>query len=264
MPAPSWHRDFRVEHGSWPHVLQSSDVALIAHYSESPAVSRSLDAQLASLAAAGFATVVISTSPVSSALKFREQTPTMVVRRSNVAYDFGSWAWAIGAAPELANRRVLLTNDSLAGPFESAEPWYRRFQGSQTDIWGLIGSGQFQWHLQSYCVGYAPGVLGDPQVRQFWRSVEPKQSKIEVILTYELGQTRMLREEGFTIDVEIPPGLIIDRELNPAILAWKRVLDLGIPFVKKELVRDPAVAPDGAEVPAELRRRYGVEVEDWL
>lgn len=83
-------------------------------------------------------------------------------------------------------------------------------------------------------------------------------------MTYELGQSQLLISEGFTIDVVVPPGLLIDRQSNPAILAWRQLLDLGIPMVKKELIRDPSVAPDAVEIPDELRQRFGVDVQEWL
>ena len=253
-----------IESGSWDAVLEHGDVALIAHFSRSAQASRSLEALLAALHDVGFGTAVISTSEVSEPLQFSgDVQPGLVVRRPNVGYDFGSWSWAITSQPEVCRRRTLLMNDSLAGPFAPTDV-FQKFLWSTTDVWGLVGSGQYEWHLQSYCVGYAPGVLADGAVQQFWRSVAPQPTKTDVILAYELGQTRTVLREGFTIDVVVPPGLLIDRELNPAILAWRQLLDTGIPMVKKELIRDPSVAPDAAEIPAELRDRYGVEVEEWL
>lgn len=254
-----------VESGSWNQVLSSNHVALIAHYSATDVVSRSVDALLDSLHDAGFATVLVSTSEVRNALRFSPgKQPGVVIRRPNVGYDFGSWASAITSHPELAGKRTLLLNDSLAGPFVSAADLFRRFQATGAEVWGLIGSGQFHWHIQSYCLGMAPNVLSDSSVRRFWEDVQPLPTKADVIGAYELGQTRLLLSRGFTIDVVIPPGLLIDKEVNPAILGWRRLLDAGIPFVKKELIKDPSVAPDAADLPAELERRYGVDVQEWL
>lgn len=254
-----------IEDGSWDAVLAPGDLAILAHYSTTPTVSRSFEALLATLHEAGFGTAVISTSEFAEPLQFSPGVaPGLVVRRPNVGYDFGSWSWAITTEPRVCARRTLLMNDSLAGPFAPAVEVFKRFQGSTTDAWGLIGSAQYEWHLQSYCVGYAPGVLADQAVQTFWRGIEPQQAKIDVIINYELGQTRTLLREGFTIDVLVPPGLVIDKGLNPAILAWRQVLDLGIPFVKKELIRDRTVAPDASEIPQELATRYGIEIQEWL
>ena len=131
-------------------------------------------------------------------------------------------------------------------------------------VWGLIASRQFGWHLQSYCIGFAPGILADPLLRRFWASVRPQRTKSKVIRRYELGLSRMLRSEAFRLDAYLPDGLVCPRELNPIIRGWRGVLDQGRPIVKRELVRDPHVARDGASVPAELRRRFDVDVQEWL
>jgi hypothetical protein len=264
--AGDWRSAGRIEHGSWERVLASRNVAVIAHYSEHEDTGRSLRALLGALHRAGFTTVLVSTSPAAGALRFGSDPPALVVRRPNIAYDFGSWAWAIAAQPELRSRRVLLLNDSLAGPFDQvqADALLQRCLGSPAEVWGLIGSAQFAWHIQSYCISYAPGVLGAAPVRRFWSSVQPQATKMDVILSYELGQSRVLYRAGFTLDVVVPPGLLLPPDQNPAILAWRRLLQVGIPYVKKELIRDPSVAPDAADVPAELAARYGVDVEEWL
>lgn len=263
MSAKPWGA--AVESGSWEAVLAAGDVALIAHFSTAPTVSRSLESLLATLDEAGFGIAVISTSESPEPLQFSGQVaPGLVVRRPNVGYDFGSWSWAITSQPAVCQRRTLLMNDSLAGPFAPAADVFRKFRWSTTDVWGLIGSGQYEWHLQSHCVGYAPGVLADQALQRFWHSIEPQPTKTDVILAYELGQTRTVLQAGFTIDALVPPGLLIERDRNPAILGWRQLLDAGIPFVKKELIRDPSVAPDADEIPTELRDRYGVDVKEWL
>lgn len=255
-----------IESGSWDAVLAHDSVAVVAHYSDRPDADRSLEALLRNARAAGFGTVLVSTSEVREPLRFSnpEASPHLVIRRPNVGYDFGSWASVICGRPEVAGRRTLLLNNSLAGPFEPITALLDRARFSATDIWGLIGSAQFTWHIQSYCIGFAPGVLADPAVQRFWRSVAPQPTKQDVIMKFELGQSQMLLAEGFTFDVVVPPGLLIDKGSNPAILAWRRLLDYGIPFVKKELIRDPSVAPDADEIPAELRRRFDIDVEEWV
>lgn len=258
------HRESSVEHGSWNRVLDHAEVAVLAHYADSPAPSRSLTALLDSLQRAGFGVALISTAATSSPLRFEGSPPDLVVRRPNRGYDFGSWAMGVLQQPELARRRTLLMNDSMAGPFVPMVDLLARFRGCDTDVWGLVASGQWGWHIQSYMIGFAPGVLAEPVVRRFWSSVTEQPSKTDVIVAYELGQSRMLLREGFTIDVVVPPGLLTDKELNPAIMAWRRLLDLGIPLVKKQLIREPSVAPDGDEVADELLKRYGVEVKEWL
>jgi hypothetical protein len=51
---------------------------------------------------------------------------------------------------------------------------------------------------------------------------------------------------------------------NPTIIGWHRLLSSGFPFVKRELVRTPALARDGAEIKVAVREIFDVDVEDWL
>jgi hypothetical protein len=51
---------------------------------------------------------------------------------------------------------------------------------------------------------------------------------------------------------------------NPTILGWRRLLDAGFPFVKRQLLREPQVAPDAVEIPEHLLSRYGVAVREWV
>ena len=48
------------------------------------------------------------------------------------------------------------------------------------------------------------------------------------------------------------------------IVGWKRLLELGFPFLKREIVRDPAVAPDGDSAREVVNRLLGVDLEDWV
>ena len=256
--------ELHVESGTWADVLACDRVAVLAHWSDRPEVSRSVRALTEDLSAGGFATVLVSTSEVREPLDLGGAPVTLVVRRPNVAYDFGSWAHVLTGQPELhRDRHVLLVNDSLVGPFQPGRLPLDQFVSSVAEVWGLIASRQFGWHLQSYCVGYAPGVLADPLLRRFWAGVRPQRDKSGVIGRYELGLSRLLRSEAFRLEAWLPDSVVCAPELNPMIRGWRGVLDHGLPVVKRELLRDPAVAPDGREVPAELARRYDIDVRDW-
>jgi Rhamnan synthesis protein F len=257
--------ELRIESGRWTEVLASDRVAVLAHWSDSARVSRSVRALAADLSAAGFATVLVSTAEVPGPLDLEGAPVRLVARRPNIAYDFGSWAHVLTGRPELGrDRHVLLVNDSLAGPFQPGRLPLDRFVASAADVWGLIASRQFGWHLQSYCVGYAPGVLAEPLLRRFWAGVRPQRDKTRVIGRYELGLSRMLRSEAFRLEAWLPDGVVCAPELNPMIRGWRGVLDHGLPVVKRELLRDPGVAPDGRLVPGELARRYDIDVRDWI
>ena len=94
--------------------------------------------------------------------------------------------------------------------------------------------------------------------------------------------SRLLHRERYTLDVAINYGSVVREGQNPTIIGWRQLLARGFPFVKRQLLRSPEgpmalaarrlaravvpgeVAPDGDQVREELKRRYGVDVDDWV
>lgn len=257
-----------VEHASRA-VRDASTVAVLAHWSDGPTVSRSTRRLVAELTGAGIGVVVVSaTERDGHALDWAETdlTHVTVLRKPNVGYDFGSWTVGLRhLGPQaLARTRVLLVNDSLVGPFDTLRPLLDRFVSSSADVWGLTETAQFARHLQSYLLGFAPGVLAEPPLRWFWRTVRHHEDKNQVIHRNEIGLGRLLAAEGYAMDAVFPAGTVVDWGDNPTILGWRALLDRGVPLVKRELARSPGLAPDGDDVPGEVWRRYGEKIEEWL
>jgi lipopolysaccharide biosynthesis protein len=123
---------------------------------------------------------------------------------------------------------------------------------------------QLGHHLQSYALGFRDGVHDRAPMRAFWDGIRVEASRDDVIRVCELGLSRLLRRHRFTTDVAIEGWRAVDGDDNPTIIGWRRLLDLGFPFVKRQILLEPGVCRDGDEAPEELRRRFGVEVSDWL
>ena len=237
----------------------------MAHWSREPAVCRSASTLLEALRASGYRTVLVSTAECPEPLSLPEGATDIVVRRPNVAYDFGSWAVALRMCPQLTTgRTVLMVNDSLVGPFGSLDGPLDHLHSSRAKVWGLVASDQFDWHLQSYFVAFGPDVLRIPPVARFWRGVRDLGAKQRVIHAYEIGLSKVLIGEGIPAEAYLPAGAVVGRGLNPMIAGWRRVLDLGVPFVKRELVLNPGLAEGGHDLPGEVRERFGTDVFDWL
>lgn len=247
--------------------LESSDrVALIASYGKSSRVSRSLAALCDALDALGYRVAVIRAGKGTEPLIWpASASRPVVVRRPNRGYDFGSWSAAMELFPGVVScSYVLLANDSLVGPFGSLEPVVQDFEETFTPAWGLTSTEQFIPHLQSYFLGFRDGVLADPNVRRFWRSVRHEDDKTRIIQTYELGMSRMLYGEAIAYTAFLPSELLVAPGQNPTIEGWRQMLERGVPMVKRELVRKPTIVRDGKQIPDEIRRRYGVDLAEWL
>lgn len=224
-------------------------------------------ALLDAIAARGYAIVLVSTAEGSAPLAWPGERPDglTVLRRPNAGYDFGSWATGLDRYPQLASAdQVLLVNDSLAGPFAPIGHLLDGFDATAADVWGLTDTTQFGHHLQSYFVGYKNAVLCEPPLRRFWREIRVEGSRDDVIWACEIGLSRLLHREGFTLDAAIHYSRVVRDGENPTIIGWRALLDAGFPFVKRQLLHSPEVAPDGDRVPAELKSRYGVDVGEWI
>lgn len=255
----------QIESGSWAAALSGPRVAIMAHWSEDHVVSRSVTALLHALRERDFRTVLVSTTEGSAPLVLPEGGADLILRRPNVAYDFGSWAHAIAACPELTTKRtVLLVNDSLVGPFASLDRPFDHLESSRAMVWGLVASDQFAWHLQSYFLAFQPEALRLAPVARFWRGVRQLGDKQRIIHRYEIGLSQLLVREAITVDSYVPTGLAVAPGLNPMMSGWRRMLDLGVPLVKRELVRSPELALDGRDLAREVQARYGTDVTDWI
>lgn len=244
-------------------------VAFLAHWSEGERQSRSTIRLIAELQRLRYRVVVCSTSPAPGRLDFSvddvRPDELTVLRRANLGYDFGSWAVAMAAREELLDRPyVLVVNDSLVGPFAPLDVIITDFEQTTADVWGMVESDQFGRHLQSFFRGFRYGVLAEPAMRRFWRDLRVVPDKSALIAAYEFGFTEFLARHGFSMTQFVHHSEVVGDGLNPTILGWRALLDAGVPFVKRELVRHPDLAPDGDRLPGVVADRHGTQVADWL
>ena len=251
-----------------PRDESSTDrVAVIAQFSQQPRISRSLNAMIAELLGSGYRVVVSSACQSPSELIFDESVRdrVTVLRRPNVGYDFGSWACGLAWDLDISRAgHVAFLNDSLVGPFSPLDEVLTGFHESRADVYGLTDTTQFGYHLQSYFLGFTHGVLKEKPLRRFWMGIREENSKQETITRNEIGFSRLLRREGYSSEAAFPCRQVVKPGENPTIVGWEKLLELGFPFVKREIVRTPWVAPNGDLVAGVVRRKFGVDIEEWL
>jgi len=256
-----------IEAGETVDPTRTGKAAVIAHFSVDRTVSRSMDELVRELTRVGYQCVVVSTSPAQGPLSWPHGLPanTIVVRRTNEGYDFGSWGVGLAMFPDVCGLgNVILTNDSMAGPFAPVDGIVRAFEESPVDVWSVTDSHQIAHHLQSYFVGFRGGVLADRPWRLFFDGIEDLDEKMDIVLRYEFGIMRTCRREGYSWDVLYRATDLGVGQQNPTLAGWQKLVALGYPFVKRTIVADPATAPDGEQVAQAIRRRFGVELTQWL
>lgn len=261
-----WVRGAAIEAGEIP--LEAEKVAIFAHYSTGNVVSRSAAAYVDALERAGYRTVVISTGTSEQPLQWPGVgvPATAIVRRGNEGYDFGSWAVGLEILREhgIDSARTILTNDSMAGPFAASDIIFDSFERSGVEVWGITNSFQMMPHIQSYFLGFAPSVLAEPVWRRFFNSIRQQPEKMDYVYAYEFGVTRIVRRYGFSWDVLLRPDVLGVNDANPTIAGWKAILDEGVPMVKRTILKDPTLAPDGHTIAEEVRSRFGVAIDEWV
>jgi lipopolysaccharide biosynthesis protein len=248
-------------------LIRADRVAVLAHWDPDARVRRSPQMLTQALIQAGYLTFLVSTAVGDSPLAWIDGRPggVTVLRRPNLGYDFGSWATALELLPAISRASwVLLVNDSLVGPFGPIDHLLDRFHRSHADVWGMTDTEQLGHHLQCYCLGFRNGCLNHPELSAFWRGIRVEASRDDVIHRYEVGLSRVLRHAKLSTEAAIEGWRAVDGDDNPTIIGWRRLLDLGFPFVKRQVLLDPSVCRDGHEAPAELRRRFGIDISDWL
>jgi hypothetical protein len=248
--------------------LEGADrIAILASWGADPVASRSLSALVDAISATGFRVMVVRASDDPRPLEWhvRPERAPIVIQRSNEGYDFGSWSAGLALAPAAERAdRVLFVNDSMVGPFAPLDDIIAGFDECDADAWGLTSTNQYMPHLQSYLFGLRRETLTSPAVRWFWRNVRHERDKFDFVRKYELGLSRLLYSEAFAFRAAFPIELLGPRGGNPTIAEWRRLLDFGVPMVKRELVRNPHVTADARFVPDEIRRRFGQDVAEWI
>lgn len=257
----------RVETGAGVDPAATGKAAVVAQYTPHERQSRSLLELIRGLAGAGYRCVVVATAPAAGELAWPGPLPegTIVVRRPNIGYDFGSWAVGLDLYPEVTGlEHVILTNDSMVGPFSALDPLLETFEHGRTDVWSLTDSYQLGHHLQSFFVGFRGGVLSEPGLRDFYRRVRVEKTKEDVVNRYEVGLTRACLRGGFSMMSQYRANDLGVGLENPTLAGWHELLTLGFPFVKRTLVTDPSTAPGAENVGAVVRRMFGTDLADWL
>ena len=256
----------RFDRGS-PRLPVTDRVAIVASYGSNASVSLSLVTLTVELERNGYTVIIVRASADDTPLVWPTDTTSnpIIVRRSNVGYDFGSWAVGLDLFPVVRKKPfVILANDSLVGPFASLKTVILDFEASSTDVWAATNTSQFFDHVQSFFVGYRAGILNDPALRQFWSTLTVETDKSLIIDRYELGLSRMLFAEGLTTSACFESERLVFPTENPTMQGWRDLLRLGFPFIKRELLTNPAVVTDGGDVPSEVESRYGTDPRDWL
>lgn len=233
--------------------------------------------------------VVVSATAARLPAPLRGLVDTFVPR-ANVGYDFGSWQAGLATLCPADFDEILCVNDSVYGPLFDLGPALCDPRTAGADLWGMVLSEQSTRrrggrcpHVQSWFFGMRRRLLDSPVYTAFWQGIESVRDKEEVVDRYELGLSMACLRAGLRIaglydartkgpmrfgDLRPHLSLADPRRSwrlwkkgrrtphNPSELAWLRLLEAGVPFVKVGLFRVNHYGLDLGHVTATLARRH--------
>jgi lipopolysaccharide biosynthesis protein len=241
----AWVRSHRQIVFAWPDgpVALGPDIALLCQYAADGRLRPGLLRYIRELRDCGFDPVLIANSGNLAAEALAELRPlcSAVLVRRNVGYDFCAWRDAMErlGLPRAGTGSLLLANDSVFGPIRPLAPLLTRLRGER-GFWGMTDSAERGHHLQSYFLLAQRDVLDSPAWHRFWRGVRPLASKWHLVGRYEVGLTRRLARAGVPVRAVFPSAAAQagTSVANPTLQAWDQLLAAGMPFIKRELLRD--------------------------
>lgn len=255
---------------------------VFSHFDAGNRLARNVLHYLTELKQLDYEIIFVSTSqslPEGGIKELRNFCHTVFLRE-NVGYDFGSYKAGIQHIQNCGIRpaSLLLANDSVFGPVQPLKKIWDPKVLEEFDLYGLTDSFQHGYHLQSYFLAYSRRLLESAEFREFWNGVENFDLqqvgfKSTIIMNYEIGGTRNFLLNGYKIGARFPFEEILKnrvqslasqlrllktpegydnewdtRQLGPNLNAshryWDTLIDMGHPFIKRELLtKNPTFTP---------------------
>jgi|GEM_PF-1580796 len=237
-PNVSILQSMQCKHGSGA-IFSGQRVAVLAHWDPDGVVDPYVIHYLAHFKELGCRAILIS----DNAVKLTEdliQVTDAVLYRTCPGYDFTSWKGTLEYFPSLIEaKELILTNDSIFAPVGSLSCMHSAMQEIRCDFWGAVGSRECTPHLQSYYLVFRGTALRHEAFSRFWGGVQPDGDRKRAIW-YETLLSPWLALNGLQPAVYAPMPPINDHITNLAHDFWKQLIDIGVPFFKRELLKENA------------------------
>lgn len=243
---------------------------IIAHYDPQHGIARYVQSMIDAYRALGGEIILVSAGGLTkTARETLGGRVNEIIERENLGLDFASWRAALDRREMgIGYDEIIITNDSVFGPFSDISGIVAKIARDETSILGLTISRQHSIHIQSYFVGFNMRAFPREVFEAFWSDVRPLSDKTEIIHKYEIGLSQAALAAGLDLsaifDARLPPNeswphsawrqslpetpnillacqlayLQSSRLGNPTMNNWHEVMAAGVPYVKVELLRD--------------------------
>lgn len=194
--------------------------AVVAHFDPENLLDSTFRAVLADLEA-HCDTIILVTTCEMAPQDLPSSPNIQIIWRPNIGYDFYSYRVGIAALQQQGGfERMLLLNSSYLitdGSRHRQTLADLLIRLEQADIVGITQSHQWQWHLQSYLLALRAEVLSSTWFQSWLSTVSPRNSKLETILSGELGLSSAIMTNRVKVDTLFQPSVAENRR---AMALW--------------------------------------------
>ncbi len=205
-----------------------------------------------------------------------------VTLRENSGLDFGAWREAILnlGLNKIAEGydELILANDSCYPTLSPFSVVFDNMSHSSCDMWGITENKAPTYrcgenfynispHIQSYFLVFRQSILRSVCFSRFWERMILSLPRDEIIVNYEVGLTKLLRENGFLCDVycsdrqgdmEVLHALYGKERHDLALFYGLELVKRGSPLLKVKAIR-LAIDCSHAQRLRDLKKTYGAE-----
>ncbi len=200
--------------------------------------------------------VVCNCKYIAKGIENIQQYADRVYYRENIGYDAGGFKDALcnllGWDKVYQYNELLLTNDSMFGPFKPMKDIFKEMSDREADFWGLTKYKEREYetfgkiisvpeHIQSFFLVFRNKLLHSKLFQEFWENMPFYYNFNEVVEEYEMKLTSFFYAKGYRYtsyaDTEVNETDNIRNNYNqygfiPNELVRKR----NFPFLKKKAI----------------------------
>ena len=266
-----------------PKFSDNDRLAIFVHWSKSDRISKH-DQNLIHCLASEFDQVLVvcnrnGTGNRNQPLIDNPDSKIQVIERFNEGYDFGGYQDGMLLIREFSDAfsEVLLINNSIFLLKSSLTGLIQEVRDSDFDVTSITSSSEETFHLQSYFLHFKKRTLSDSGLWDWFFKLETNSNKRATVTSLEIPFSTEMNALGFTCgaiwnsqqlanlmysaagsnlltEFRRQTGWIFslrsffsDQPLNPMHYMWPHLLELGCPFIKKDLVRGKVIRELGAD-----------------
>jgi len=251
-----------------------SKVAIFVHWSKNDLISKHDRELINSLALEFDRILVVRNLNKSKNLNLNDTNflanNVLLICRDNSGYDFGAYQDGLALLRPYANDvdEILLMNNSVYKLHDSLKGLFSQVRNSNFDVTAITNSKEKGLHLQTYFLHLKKPVLEKNDFWNWFEELEVSNSRLVTIDKLEIPFAQVLKSFELTsgalwdfddlsnfyfspmasailLDFQKEWGWFIGskevlagRPINPTHYMWPHLLELGCPFLKKDLLRN--------------------------